>query len=555
MKTPKNGEERLLFVPLGGSGEIGMNLNLYGFGGKWLMVDLGMSFADDSTPGCDLIFPDPSFIAGLKDDLLGIVLTHGHEDHIGAVPHLWDQLRVPMYATPFTALLVEDKLQEFGLSGIAEVNIVKPGQKLTFGDFDVTYVPLAHSIAEGNGLIIETPLGTVFHTGDWKLDDNPLIGPECPSDVLTKLGDKGVMAMVGDSTNVFNERASGSEGDVRENLMELVGGLEGRVMITTFASNVARLKTIGEVAKAHDRDVVLLGRSMHRIYKIARETGYLDDFPRVIDEEHADSIPKDKILFMSTGCQGEYRAALSRVARGEHRNVTLTEGDTVIFSSKMIPGNEISLGHLFNQLAEAKVDVITEKDAFVHVSGHPGQEELAAMYGWVRPETAIPVHGEARHLKKHKEFALTQGVKRALAPKNGDIIQMAPDGPKVIDQAPFGRLTLDGKVLVAVNAASVVERRRISQNGQVSVSLMLDSDGALMIEPLAMAHGLPGDVDSVLDLLVDAAETGVEKMKARDRLDDAKIDEAVRIHVRRATRKELGKNPLVDVLITREDDL
>jgi len=555
MKTPKNGEERLLFVPLGGSGEIGMNLNLYGFGGKWIMVDLGMSFADDSLPGCDLIFPDPSFIAALKDDLLGIVLTHGHEDHIGAVPHLWEQLRAPMYATPFTALLVEDKLQEFGLSGIAKVNIVKPGQKLTFGDFKVTYVPLAHSIAEGNGLIIETPLGTVFHTGDWKLDDTPLIGPVCPSDALTKHGDSGVMAMVGDSTNVFNKSASGSEGDVRDSLMEMLGDFKGRVAITTFASNVARLKTIGEVAKAHDRDIVLLGRSMHRIYKVARETGYLDDFPRVIDEEHANSLPKDKILFMCTGCQGEYRAALSRIARGEHRNVSLTEGDTVIFSSKMIPGNEISLGHLFNQLAEAKVDVITEKDAFVHVSGHPGQEELAKMYSWVRPETAIPVHGEARHLKKHKEFALTQGVKRALAPKNGDIIQMAPDGPKVIDQAPFGRLTLDGKILVPVNAASIIDRRRISENGQVSVSLLLDTDGALMIEPLATARGLPGDEDTVLDLLVEAAETGVEKMKARDRLDDAKIDEAVRIHVRRATRKQLGKNPLVDVLITREDDL
>jgi len=361
--------------------------------------------------------------------------------------------------------------------------------------------------------------------------------------------------MVGDSTNVFNERTSGSESAVQESLLEIVAGLTGRVVITTFASNVARLKTVGAVAKAHGRDVVLLGRSMHRIYNIARATGYLDDFPRVIDEDDAESLPKDKILILCTGCQGEYRAALSRIGRSEHRNITLSEGDTVIFSSKMIPGNEISLSHLFNQLALKNIDIITEKDAFVHVSGHPGQEDLAAMYALIRPEIAVPVHGEARHLKRHKEFALKAGVSRALAPSNGDVIELAPNGPRIIDYAPFGRLTLDGDVLISAGAGAIVERRKLSEQGLVMVSLMLNLDGSMMLDPLIRFRGLPAEEDLFLDELLDVCEEAVEKMKARDRLDDEKVEDAVRIGIRRHTRKTLGKNPLVDVMITCEDDL
>lgn len=556
MPYMKPDDQRLLFVPIGGSGEIGMNLNLYGHRGKWLMVDCGMSFADNHLPGVDLIFPDPEFVEDEQEDLIGLVLTHGHEDHIGAVPYLWSRFQCPIYATPFTAALVEDKLREAGLLDQVELHVVDALEVIELGPFSVRYIPLAHSIAEGHGLAITTSKGTLFHTGDWKLDDRPLIGPACPSPVLTELGEKGVLALIGDSTNVFNESESGSEAAVRESLKELVAGLKNRVVITTFASNVARLETIGEVAKATGRRLVLLGRSMERIVKAAKSTGYLTDFPPLVDEEDADYLPKDEVLIACTGCQGEPRAAIARIARDDHKHLQLSPDDNVIFSSKIIPGNELVLGQLFNTLASKHINVITEKDAFVHVSGHPGRAELRKMYGWVKPQCVIPVHGEARHLQRHAALAREIGIKHTIVPKNGDIIQISTKGLKLIDEVPVGRLALDGTEIVSVADEAIADRRRAAVQGFVTVSLVFDDDGALAAEPLLAILGLPrGDDDVFYDGMLDAIETGIERMPSAARQSDTLVEEAVRIATRRFCRREIGKNPGVASLINRRSEL
>ena len=556
MAYMKPDDTRLLFLPIGGSGEIGMNLNLYGHKGKWLMVDCGMSFADTHLPGVDLIFPDPVFIEDEQEDLVGLVLTHGHEDHIGAVPHLWRRFRCPVYATPFTAELVEDKLKEAGLFDQVELHVVDVLETLELGPFKVRYVPLAHSIAEGHGLAIETSKGTIFHTGDWKLDDRPLIGPACPSPVLSELGDKGVLALVGDSTNVFNASESGSEAAVRESLKELVAGMKNRVVITTFASNVARLETIGEVAKVTGRRLVLLGRSMERVYKAAKATGYLKDFPPLVDEEDVDYLPKDEILIACTGCQGEPRAAIARIARDDHKNLQLSPGDNVVFSSKIIPGNEIVLGQLFNQLAIKHINVVTEKDAFIHVSGHPGRAELKRMYEWTRPFSVIPVHGEARHLQRHAAYARELGIKHTIVPKNGDIIEISKKGLKLVDEAPVGRLALDGNVIVSVADEAIADRRRAAVNGFVTVSVVFDRDGTLAAEPLIAILGLPKQDDDVFyDGMLDAIEDGLDRMAKPSRLSDTMVEDVIRIAVRRFCRREVGKNPGVASLINRRGEL
>lgn len=556
MSYMKKGDNRLLFLPLGGSGEIGMNLNLYGHKGKWLMVDCGMSFADNYLPGVDLVFPDPAFIEDEQDDLVGLVLTHGHEDHIGAVPYLWERFQSPVYATPFTAELVKGKLKEAGILDQVPLHVVEAHQKIDLAPFEVTYVPLAHSIAEGHGLAIKTSRGTIFHTGDWKLDERPLIGPACPSPVLSALGEAGVLALVGDSTNVFNPSESGSEAAVRESLKDIVAGMKNRVVITTFASNVARLETIGEVAKATGRRLVLLGRSMERVVKAAMETGYLRDFPPIVDEADADYLPKDEVLIACTGCQGEPRAAIARIARDDHKHLQLSPDDNVIFSSKIIPGNELVLGQLFNQLAVKGVNVVTEKDAFVHVSGHPGRAELAKMYEWTKPHVAIPVHGEARHLLRHAKLAKELGVEHTIVPKNGDVIEISEKGVRLVDEAPFGRLVLDGTEIVQFEDAAIADRRRAANNGFVSVSLVFDDDGALAAEPLIAPLGLPCSDDSgFYDGMIDAVETALERMSANDRQADVFVEEAVRIGIRRFCRREIGKNPGVAVLINRRDEI
>lgn len=548
-------DQRLFFVPLGGSGEIGMNLNLYGYQGKWLMVDCGMSFAGDGFPGIDLMFPDPVFAEREKEKLLGLVITHGHEDHIGAIPYLWKRFSCPIYATPFTAALITDKLVEAGLEDDVEIRLVEDDKSFSLGPFQVTYIALAHSTAEGHGLAIKTDLGTVFHTGDWKLDPTPLIGPICPSDKLKALGEKGVLALVGDSTNVFNPNNAGSEMAVKERLTELCSDMEGRVVITTFASNVARLDTVGEVAKATGRHLVLLGRSMKRIYNAAKATGYLKSFPPVLDEEDAAHLPRERVLICCTGCQGENRAALSRIARDEHRHLTLSPGDTVIFSSKIIPGNELALGELFNQLAASGIHVITEKDDFVHVSGHPGQADLKDMYDWTKPGHAIPVHGEYRHLAKHAELAGSFGVKNTLVPQNGDVITIDLEGVSKIDEVPVGRLVLDGDKVIPSDDPAIADRRRASYNGFITISLVLSDNGELLADPQVAFLGVYAD-DPVIcqNTIIDLVEDTLERMPQHELEKQEAVSEKVRIAVRRHFRASLGKNPGVAVLATYLED-
>ncbi len=550
------GEDDLVFCPLGGSNEIGMNMNLFGCRGEWLMIDCGMSFADDWLPGIDLIFPDPGFIAERHEDLVALVLTHGHEDHIGAVPYLWPRLRCPIYATPFTAELVRGKLAEAGLLEAATIHEVPIAGSLEAGSFRVTYVPLAHSIPEGHGLKIETPGGVIFHTGDWKLDEEPQIGAPSTPEELTAIGDAGVLAMIGDSTNVFQAHTSGSEQAVKEGLHELIAELEGRVIVTTFASNVARLRTIAEVAKREGRKLVLIGRSMKRVVEAARKTGYLHDLPDMVPEEEAGSLPRDKVLVLCTGAQGEPRAALSRLAAGSYRHFSLEPGDTVIFSSKIIPGNELSISRLVNRLALQDVDVITEREAFVHVSGHPGREDLEKMYRWIRPRIAIPVHGEPRHLKRHARFARELGVPEALAPQNGDIIRLAPGPVAVVDQVPSGRLALDGSHIVPVTSEAIAARRRILSDGFAAIVVMIDADGSLPGDPEIITYGIPTlEPGSELEgEILTLLEHTVSRMDSAARARDAALAERLRVAVRRLLRKRTDKNPIVDVRIVRFEE-
>jgi ribonuclease J len=429
--------EELLFCALGGSGEIGMNVNLYGCRGQWLMVDLGLTFAGPDYPGIELILPDLEFIETQQDRLVGIVLTHGHEDHIGALPYLAEDLESPLYATPFTAGLIAGKLEEEGLTGQVKLNVVERGGTVTLGPFRISFVALSHSIPEGNGVLIETPFGNVFHTGDWKIDDTPVIGEAPSAQTLIDIGDRGVLALVCDSTNVFQDQPSGSEESVHAGLRQQVEAASGRVLVTTFASNAARLQTIGRVASEAGRRVCIAGRSLERILRVSQATGYLRDFPPIVSFDEAMRLPRSEVLIIATGGQGEPRAALGRIASGNH-DLKLGENDTVIFSSRIIPGNEVAIGRIMNQLSDLGVRIVTEKQSHVHVSGHPGRPELVQMYDWVRPQIVVPVHGEARHMAEQARLALAHGVPSALYQVNGEVIRLAPDGPKKIDEVRVG---------------------------------------------------------------------------------------------------------------------
>jgi len=541
--TPRN---ELLFLALGGSGEIGMNVNLYGCDGKWLMVDCGITFGDASYPGIDVILPDLQFIEDRVDDLLGIVLTHGHEDHIGALPYLAADLGVPLYATPFTAGLIHGKLAEEGIEDRIELNVVKEEGPFDIGPFKITYTPLAHSIPEGNAVLIETPYGKVFHTGDWKLDEAPSLGGSATAEELTAIGDKGVLALVCDSTNVFNPEASGSEADVRKGLDEVVAAAKGRVLVTTFASNAARLQTLGEVARDTGRELCVAGRSLDRIIRVAKATGYLRDFPELIDFDKAMTLPASRVLIVATGGQGEPRAALNRIAEGSHV-LKLHQGDLVVFSSRQIPGNEIAIGKIMNTLADKGVDIITDRQAFVHVSGHPGRPELAEMYKWIRPEIIVPVHGEIRHMHEQARFALSQGVPKAVKQQNGEIIRLAPNGPAKIGHATVGRLVLDGDVILPADGATMGERRRIALYGQMSVAVAIDRKGKLLGQPQIRIQGVPveEDRDDLIDAAADAAAEAVKK----DWRDREKLRESLRLAVRRVAVRFTGKKPVVDVLL------
>src|SRR6478672_9093440 len=481
--------EELLFVALGGSGEIGMNVNLYGCRGQWIMVDLGLNFAGPDYPGIELILPDLEFIEGQQERLSGIILTHGHEDHIGALPYLADELKVPLFATPFTAGLIAGKLEEEGLTGHVQLNVVERGGTVELGPFRVSFVALSHSIPEGNGLLIETPFGNVFHTGDWKIDETPVIGTAPDTDVLTEIGDRGVLALVCDSTNVFQNQPSGSEEGVHAGLRDQVAKAGGRVLVTTFASNAARLQTIGRVATETGRRVCIAGRSLERILRVAQATGYLRDFPAPISFDEAMRLPREDVLVIATGGQGEPRAALGRIASGNHE-LKLIDGDTVIFSSRIIPGNEVAIGRIMNRLSDLNVRIVTERQAHVHVSGHPGRPELVEMYGWVRPEIVIPVHGEARHLAEHARLALSHGVAHAVVQKNGDVIRLAPGEPGKVDEVRVGQLVLDGDIILPADGSTVNERRRMGYGGLITVALPVGDDGALAGTPLIRPFGV-----------------------------------------------------------------
>ena len=542
MTNPKN---ELLFLALGGSGEIGMNVNLYGCNGKWLMVDCGITFADPNYPGVDVILPDLQFIEERLDDLVGVVLTHGHEDHIGALPYLAEDLGVPLYATPFTAGLIRGKLEEEGNANRVKLKVVKPGERIGLGPFGVEFVALSHSIPEANALLIDTPFGKVFHTGDWKLDHEPVLGAPASPAQLAAIGDAGVLALVCDSTNVFNAEASGSEASVRAGLRDVVGAAKGRVLVTTFASNAARLHTLGQVARETGRALCVAGRSLDRILKVARATGYLQDFPDTVSPDEAMRLPRDKLLVVATGGQGEDRAALARVANGQHP-ISLEAGDTVVFSSKQIPGNEVAIGRIQNQLATRGIEMITERQAHVHVSGHPGRPELAQMYAWIKPELLLPVHGEMRHMMEQARFGLAQGVPNALVQKDGDIVRLAPGVPAKIGNAPVGRLVLDGDVILPGDGQTINERRKLALNGQISVAVAIGSRG-LIGEPQIRIQGIPVEEDreAFLDEALDAVAAAA-RQRGRDR---DKVREGIRLAVRKVATRWTGKKPIVDVLL------
>ena len=537
--------EELLFCALGGSGEIGMNVNLYGCRGQWIMVDLGLTFADSSYPGVELILPDLEFIENQQERLSGIVLTHGHEDHIGALPYLAEELRSPLFATPFTAGLIAGKLEEEGLTGAVKLNIVERGGSIELGPFRVSFVALSHSIPEGNGLLIETPFGNIFHTGDWKIDETPVLGSAPDTDILTEIGDRGVLALVCDSTNVFQDKPSGSEESVHEGLLTQVMMANARVLVTTFASNAARLQTIGQVARETGRQVCIAGRSLERILRVAQTTGYLEDFPPPIGFDEAMRLPRDQVLIIATGGQGEPRAALGRIAGGTHE-LKLSEGDTVVFSSRIIPGNEVAIGRIMNQLSDLGVRIVTERQAHVHVSGHPGRPELIEMYKWVRPQIVVPVHGEARHLAEQARVALEHGVPHAIVQKNGDVIRLAPGEPKKIDEVRVGQLVLDGDVILPANGSTVNERRRIGYGGLITVALPVGEDGALAGAPLIRPFGVPVEEDRD-DFIADA--TDAAKRAYSPGVDEDKVRESVRLAVRRCATLWTGKKPLVEVML------
>jgi len=543
----KPGNE-LLFLALGGSGEIGMNVNIYGCEGKWLMVDLGLTFADPYYPGVELVLPDLAFIEERKADLLGIVLTHGHEDHIGAIPYLAHDLGVPLYATPFTAGLIAGKLEEEGLTGQVALKTIEMLGDFRLGPFGLKYIPLAHSIPEGNALLIDTPYGRIFHTGDWKLDDTPQLGDPSTEAELRAIGDGGVLALVCDSTNVFQEAPSGSELGVREGLDEVIQEADCRVLVTTFASNAARLKTLGHVAQDTGRRVCVAGRSLDRILRTAKSVGYLTDFPEIIDFDEAMKLPRREVMIIATGGQGEPRAALARIAFDQHK-LSLERGDLVIFSSKQIPGNEIAIGRIQNELASRGIEMITDRQAPVHVSGHPGRPELAAMYDWIRPEIIVPVHGEMRHMMEQARFARARGIPHGIVQKNGDLIRLAPNGPEKLSEERVGRLILDGDVILPADGSTMNERRRLATAGTISVAVPLDDADRLRGEVEVAIEGIPVEEDREA-FLEDACQAAADAA-AKGASNEERLREAIRLAVRRVATDWTGKKPVVSVLIVR----
>jgi ribonuclease J len=544
-------QDELVFSPLGGVGEIGMNLSVYGLGAPrrkaWLAVDLGVAFAGDDLPGIEIIMPDIRFLVEERRNLVGLVLTHAHEDHYGAILELWPRLKVPIFATPFTAALLEAKrLSEPGAPEIP-VTIVPLGGRFKIPPFDIELVSVAHSIPESNALIIRTPFGTVLHTGDWKIDPTPIIGPPTDEAKLRKLGEEGCLAVIGDSTNAVREGRSPSEREVAKTLTELIGSAPKRVAVTTFASNVARIQAVAEAARACDREVVLVGRAMERIVQVARETGYLQGVQEFRGTDVYGYLPPEKVVALCTGSQGEQRAALARIALDEHPDVTLSKGDRVIFSSRTIPGNERAVGRVINGLVRQGIEVITDRTHLVHVSGHPRRAELEEMYGWVRPRILVPVHGEALHLAEHAALGRKIGVPHTLICSNGDVVKLAPGPAEIVDELPQGQLYRDGRLIIDAEQRTVADRRRLGFVGVVSVAFTIDARGAPVGAPVVESLGIPeltSDGRRLDEVALEAAAQAIDDLPRPRRRDPDSVADAVKRAVRAAVAVQWGKKPL-----------
>ena len=548
----------LLFLPLGGCGEIGMNLNLFGFGPpsnrKWIIVDIGVTFGGLDTPGVDIIMPDSKFIEDNVDDILGIVLTHAHEDHKGALARLWPRVKCPVYATPFTMYLVKDRLAEFDLLDDVELIDIPLKGRFDIGPFDIEMITLTHSIPEPNALAIRTDEGVILHTGDWKIDPDPQIGEPVDVAKIQALSDEGILAMICDSTNVFTPGEAGSEGDVRKELSKLISEYDGRgVAVASFASNVARLESVMVAAKENDRSVCLVGRSMERMTRAAKSVGLLKGLPDTLDQEEAANLPSEHVLYLCTGSQGEPRAALSRIANNDHRHVDFKAGDVVIFSSKIIPGNEKGIFALQNALADDGIEIVTEKSRDIHVSGHPCRGELTAMYGWAKPHIAIPVHGERRHLIEHAKLAQGLGISHGIAPHNGEMIKLSKSGVEIVDIVHNGRLYVDGSEIVSSTDDGIRLRRKMAYAGHVAVSVVIDSKGQLVSGPDTRITGFPvgknGELlDELIESVSDVAEDAFDSLTRKLRSNEDEVETRIRSHVKRYIKRETGKRTIVDVM-------
>ena len=550
-------KEELIFCPLGGSGEIGMNMNLFAYGKpenqKWIIVDIGVTFADDTIPGIDLIYPDPGFIIDKKEDLLGIILTHAHEDHIGAIAHIWPKLKCKIYATPFTAVLINEKFKEKKIDISKELKIVQLNSTLDLDPFKIEFVTLTHSILEPNGLKIETPVGNILHTGDWKCDPDPLIGENINSKRLKEIGDEGVLAMICDSTNVFSAGRAGSELDVRNNLLKVMQRLNKRIIITSFASNVARMETAFYCAEKTGRQIALVGRSMHRIYKAARQCGYLNNVIEPLDARDVKNIAREKIVYLCTGSQGEPMGAMNRIANYIHPDVFIERGDTVIFSSKIIPGNEKKLYKLHNQLVKEGIEVISEENEYIHVSGHPNREDLKDMYNWIKPKCVIPVHGEHRHMIEHINFAKEMQVPYPVKVENGDIVRIYPGNkPEVFDKAPSGKLYVDGNVSVEEDSQSIKERKNLSANGFIEATILITPKGNIHNRPLLTFRGLPiYEKEEFLYGLEDEIEKTTRSFSLNNKKQETNLIDALKTTCRKFTKEKTGKRPLTNINLVR----
>ena len=551
----KNHKNDLLFVPLGGSNEIGMNLNLYHYKGKWLMVDCGSGFADDYLPGVDMIIADITFIEKYKKDIVGLILTHAHEDHLGGVQYLWNSLKCPIYTTTFTANFLKIRLSEYDFAKNIKIHEVKPSSKINLAPFSLEMIPLTHSAPEMQAIMIRTELGNILHTGDWKFDNNPVLGKKSDEELLKSYGDEGVLALVCDSTNVFNKGSSGSEGDVRKSLVDIIAGCPQMVVVSTFASNLARLDTIIHAAQLASRKVVLTGRSLHRMMLAAEESGYFKDIAPLISERDISRFRRDELLVIATGCQGEPMAATAKLASNSHPSMKLAPKDTMIFSSKIIPGNEKKISRLFNIFVKNGVEVITERDHFVHVSGHPAIEELKKMYSLIRPNICIPVHGESVHIHEHVKLAKKNGIKQALEVENGNVVLLEPNNAKIISKVESGYLAVDGNYLLSVESPIFKARRRMRESGIVIASVVMNKKGLLATNPILSMPGLldPNEDIKLINLIKNniVELIKIQNKQAKKVLPDEQVIEAIKGTIRKTLKQEINKSPMIIVNVER----